>query len=187
MPAQQIFAPPPPETGVIGRSAVTLKRDSASAVAIRTVSWFELFGSVVAAGNVNVPIGAPAESAIAIPWPPTAFCPAVHIRSITYWALGAAGVPPKTWAMLMPKAPLPLAAERLSVDWLLPDVGSEALELTEAVLEIAPPAARRTAIVTVASLPEESDPRAQATEAVPEQLPWLDVADAKTSPAGSAS
>jgi hypothetical protein len=71
---------------------------------------------------------------------------------------------------------------------LLAGLGSASLALTVAVLVTVPTVVGVALTVTVAAAPEESDPRLQVS--VPEakvQLPWVEDAELKPTPAGRAS
>ena len=69
---------------------------------------------------------------------------------------------------------------------LFPPIGSDGL-VTTTVLAIVPAARGRTTMVTVTDDPVDMAPRAHVTMAVPAQLPWLGVAETKSTPDGRVS
>ncbi len=75
----------------------------------------------------------------------------------------------------------------VAVAWLSAGSGSGSAAATEAVFVSVPSCVGVTTIVTVADAPTARLPRAHATVAVPVHVPWLGVADTRSTLAGSGS
>lgn len=90
--------------------------------------------------------------------------------------------------MFLPVDPTQLANTAVvAVALLFAVTGSDSNALTVAVLLLLPAVVPLTVKVTVAEAPLFSVPSAQFTLEVPEQLPWLLLADTNTVPAGMVS